>query len=59
MDGDRFDAVTRPLAASRTRRGISRLLFGLALAGSLAASGHHKTAAKGKDGDKKKDKNKR
>ena len=58
MDSARFDALTRSLGEGMTRRGITRLLGGLALGGllpSLASAAkkddQHETGGTGKKGD--------
>ena len=45
MDGERFDAITRRLAAGASRRGALRLLAGGALGGLLARLGPQEAAA--------------
>ena len=46
MDGDRFDALARSLAAHRPRRAALRALAGAALAGPLALVGAREAAAR-------------
>src|SRR5215211_3521583 len=48
MDGSRFDALSRSLAANRSRRGLTRLLGGVAVAGPLGLLGLTETGAKKK-----------
>ena len=38
MDDDRFDTLARSLTAARSRRGLTRILFGLAFGSAAAAS---------------------
>jgi hypothetical protein len=53
MDGSRFDAWSRALVTAHSRRGLIRLLSGLALGGSLALLGRVDTKAKHKKRKKK------
>jgi hypothetical protein len=48
MDGSTFDAWSRAVAQNRSRRGLTRLLAGLALSGPLALVGRLEVAAKHK-----------
>src|SRR5215213_5738172 len=49
MDSDRFDALTRSLSEGMTRRGLTRLLGGLALSGLVPPlAGAAKKDGKGK-----------
>lgn len=48
MDGSRFDTLTRSLAEPRSRRGVNRLLGGLAMGGPFTLLGVHEGAAKKK-----------
>lgn len=54
MDGSRFDAWSRALADARSRRGLARLLTGLALGGPIALRRTTDTAAKKKGKGRKK-----
>jgi hypothetical protein len=53
MDGSRFDAWSRTLVTAHSRRGLTRLLVGLAVGGPLAGLGRSETAAKPKRRKKK------
>jgi hypothetical protein len=53
MDGSRFDALSRMVAAGSSRRGLMRLLGGLALVGPLTLVGQAETTAKRKKHKKK------
>lgn len=48
MDGSTFDRLTKTLMESRSRRGLSQLLGGLAVGGSLALLGAPESTAKKK-----------
>jgi hypothetical protein len=48
MDGSRFDTLSRALVRDHSRRGLTRLLGGLVLGGSLAVRGSPADEAKGK-----------
>src|SRR5262245_27981793 len=48
MDAARFDALSRAFVAGHSRRGVTRLLGGLAIAGSLVGPGSTETQAKHK-----------
>jgi hypothetical protein len=54
MDAHRFDALTRSLGAGASRRGLGRILGGLALSGGIAAHGSERADAKKKRKHKKK-----
>jgi hypothetical protein len=56
MENSRFDGLTRGLMHARTRRGLARLLVGLARGGSLAVLGAHGAEAKRKKGKNRKKK---
>jgi hypothetical protein len=53
MDVDRFDKFTRALTEERSRRGVARLLGGLAVGGSLGWLGFAEAMAKKKKKKKK------
>jgi hypothetical protein len=54
MDGSRFDALSRSLAAGHSRRGLTRLLGSLALGGASSRLGVAESEAKKKHKPKKK-----
>jgi hypothetical protein len=53
MKADCFDSFSRFFGSARSRRGLTRLLAGLVLGGSLALRRSDGTKAKGKKGSKK------
>jgi hypothetical protein len=59
MDDSRFDTLVRSLTDVRSRRGLTRLLAGVAVSGPLALLGLAETEGKGKKGKKKKKKKKK
>src|SRR5690242_7069246 len=54
MDESRFDAFSRAVAQTRSRRGLTRLLGGLAVGDPLGLLHRPETAAKGKKHKKRK-----
>jgi hypothetical protein len=59
MNGSRFDTLTRSLTAPRTRRGLSRVLGGLAFGGPLALLGPAEAEAGRKKGKRRKKRKKK